>query len=576
MSQTETVVTPQATTNSSGRRVLGWVLLFPAFVGLLLSLVWPTIQTITLSLSRGNPLRSNASQLVGTANFTNFFSDPIFWEALQFTLGLISIRLMIVLVVPVFLALVVSQFGRRVQLPMRLLFTIPLAFFAPTALAISWMLATNSQFGHDWLNGSGQSVWANAERARSTLLFADSVMTFGIATGLGLIVYLMAWRGAADPQSAVRRPLLLAWFAMIIATIAISCQSFSFSFVLTGGGPARATTTLGLLVYNRGFTQFNFGEGATIAVLLLAVAGVCGLLVVGLLAGLRVQLQFVARHSASKASGPRTEWLIGLGLVGVISLVGLGLWLMPLSHMFNLSLQSQATLLDGEAGGLTGAAYAEALQRFPLVRAYLNTLVPPMLSVGMQLVLAYLGALGIGVFRPLGRASAWLLLPFAPWLFVGSLPLLFNRFTFLRDAGWLDSFAALIPPVGVNVVMLVVLTLFFLGQHERLEQARASGQAASFAQYVVLPSLPLGALLGCVAWFVAINDFVYQFVVVNSAELATLGTQLVTILRLLANDPALIAATTILYWLPVALVMFLILALFQAFYLERLVLVRPR
>ena len=41
----------------------------------------------------------------------------------------------------------------------------------------------------------------------------------------------------------------------------------------------------------------------------------------------------------------------------------------------------------------------------------------------IQLPIAYLGALGIGALRPLGRYSEWLLLPFSPWLFITALPL---------------------------------------------------------------------------------------------------------------------------------------------------------
>ena len=72
----------------------------------------------------------------------------------------------------------------------------------------------------------------------------------------------------------------------------------------------------------------------------------------------------------------------------------------------------------------TLAAYERVAQAVPSERVWANTLVPPAMSIFLlQLPIAYLGALGIGALRPLGRWSEWLLLPFAPWLFITALPL---------------------------------------------------------------------------------------------------------------------------------------------------------
>ncbi|NED57537.1 sugar ABC transporter permease, partial [Micromonospora aurantiaca] len=60
---------------------------------------------------------------------------------------------------------------------------------------------------------------------------------------------------------------------------------------------------------------------------------------------------------------------------------------------------------------------------------------------------AFLGALGIGGLRPLGRRSEWLLLPFAPWLFVGIGPLSIAGFENVGTLDLINSFGALIPPM---------------------------------------------------------------------------------------------------------------------------------
>src|SRR5262249_40401530 len=58
-----------------------------------------------------------------------------------------------------------------------------------------------------------------------------------------------------------------------------------------------------------------------------------------------------------------------------------------------------------------------------------NTWLPPLPPALVGVVAAALAAFGIGVLRPLGRHSEWLLLPFGLFLFVGIGPLATSAFT---------------------------------------------------------------------------------------------------------------------------------------------------
>ncbi len=49
-------------------------------------------------------------------------------------------------------------------------------------------------------------------------------------------------------------------------------REFDIIFASTGGGPAGATETLGILVYREAFGSFRFGTAAAIGVLMLATA----------------------------------------------------------------------------------------------------------------------------------------------------------------------------------------------------------------------------------------------------------------------------------------------------------------
>jgi ABC-type sugar transport system permease subunit len=145
----------QADTSSQvGRIVGGLVLLIPAAILGIVALLLPTLRT--LSLSRQNVRLPGAGGTpVGSANYTRVLNDAVFRAARDFTAQIAIERVLIVALVPLLLALALNEFGRIARLPLRLLFTIPLALFAPVSVALMWSLAYNPQYG---LFASGRSV----------------------------------------------------------------------------------------------------------------------------------------------------------------------------------------------------------------------------------------------------------------------------------------------------------------------------------------------------------------------------------------------------------------------------------
>ena len=217
-----------------GRILLGFVLLLPAGLCCISSLVVPTINTLIASLQKTR-LLAEAAQFIGLRNYTALFDDPIFSSALSFTLLQVVVRILVVTLVPLLLALVVYQFGRTLRILVRLLFTVPLALFAPAAIALTWSMMLNPAFG------ISQKPWlADPRTARLALLSIDGLYTLGLACGVGLIFYLAALR-TPDDQPPTRKkvlvPLIATWVTGLLATIALTLQSFTLSFVLTAGGP---------------------------------------------------------------------------------------------------------------------------------------------------------------------------------------------------------------------------------------------------------------------------------------------------------------------------------------------------
>src|SRR5690349_13191862 len=113
--------------------LVGLVLLIPAVLCWGSTLVIPTLQTISYSQQKLSPIGKQA-QFIGMDNYNHLFSDPVFSSALSFTGGLALERFAVAAFAPPLLALLLSQFGVLVRIPIRLLFTIPLALFAPVIL----------------------------------------------------------------------------------------------------------------------------------------------------------------------------------------------------------------------------------------------------------------------------------------------------------------------------------------------------------------------------------------------------------------------------------------------------------
>jgi hypothetical protein len=371
------------------------------------------------------------------------------------------------------------------------------------------------------------------------------------------VFYLAALR-EADPSRPVWKPLLATWAIGLLAACASAVQSFAWSFVLTNGGPVRATTNLMLYAYRQGFQQMKLGMGATLISLQFVVLFLLGLLagLILILSSLRFSLAGRDEKAAAEAGTKRKLGVpaLILGLLGGLAALLLGL--VPF-------------VLAGTAAGDGGAAAAKAPS---MAVVLLNTFLPPLLiTLFVQLPLSYLGALGIGAFRPLGRFSEWLLLPFCPWLFVGLGGMSIYAYQLNHQFDRLNTFSGLLPPLALSVPMLVLLTLFFKGQQAGYLQAVeiGTGKARAFFGKFVLPSLPLAGLLVVAGLFAALQEPFWSVIFGYPAKLFTIDTFIIS-LRGAANPWSGLAGAALGFAVPLALFFFLAFGVFQIFYLDRL------
>ncbi|MBB6348613.1 sugar ABC transporter permease [Nonomuraea muscovyensis] len=509
---------------------LGWLLLMPAVVGMLISLVLPSVQTVLLSFESGGALTPGTP--AGFDNYGRVLGDGgPFWAALGFSLSLVLLPLLVALVAGPLLALALDRAGGLVRRAGVVVLWLSLIVFSPTAVAASWLRGLRP--AETGLVSLVRSL-GDPATAPGALRLIIAAATFGVVCALAVTAFLPALRGGT-PGPAV----LAVAGVVVLAMLAAGLQAFTIGVALTRGGPRAATQTPAGLQYDYGFVMAQPGMGATVATVTGLVLGVLGVAATIVAVATRMRLSITPRAAGSAAKGG-SPVAVAAGAAALVVTVAVTLvltwpWLSALT----------------EPAESTGTG----------LRTQVNTWVPALAGAVVSVGTAYLAALGIGGLRPLGRRSEWLLLPFAPWLFVGVGPLSVAGWSNFRGMRLLDTFAVLVQPFLVSVPALLVLTLLCKGLAERTDRDLLGG--------VVLPSLPMAGVLTGAVTLVNAQDVLWPLLVTHDRGLATAPVAQMLQLTQFGRTAVDAALTTP---LPVVVIALLAVVAAQLLYLDRLTL----
>jgi hypothetical protein len=452
-------------------------LLLPAVVAWVWSYVLPSVSTVLHSIERYDLLRP--AEQVGGANYGRVF-EAGFAGNLGFALLLGLLPLGFALLVAPLLAIVADRAGRPARLVTRALLAVPLAAYAPVAVAIGWLIHRTDTAEVD-------------TDPRAHLVWIVAATSFGLVIAVAGTLFLSALRNRS-PQQRPAPALLTVGAVLALGVAAVALQAHTIPALVTGGGPNGSTTTPLLSVLRDSLARMDIGAGMAISTLLLAVLAVLGIAAVVLLLATRARIEFDGWRDpagARRAGNPVFAVIVVVALVGFLGVVGWALapWL---------------------RASLSGGAELPGAISMPTV--LINTWVPPLISTIVAVGLAALAGFGIGALRPLGRFSELLLLPFAPWLFVGIGPLGLAGFIRTTDLDQLNSFVGLIPPTWLSIPALVAFTLLFRGQHARW---RAGG---GFGRTLVLPALPMLLVAGLLTWLSSAQDGTWSYLVASDPD----------------------------------------------------------
>ncbi len=285
--------------NATRRRNLhGLLLVFPAFLLVLVILFLPTINTIGMSLADFSFLKGSASRFTGLRNYARIFADEEFRSSLGNTFVFTAVTVFLELSFGMVLALIVNRaFAFRGVMRTTILFP----WMLPTALnAVVWRWLYNTDFGffNNLLRGlhltdSGVNWLGGIPLAMISMMIVavwktSSFMALILLTGLQTIpteLYQAARVDGAGPLQIFRRltlPLLAP--SILVALLFRSMdafRAFELPFALTNGGPAGTTQTLSLFGYRQFFQFLKFDAGSAVSVVQFLIIFALGLAYLG-------------------------------------------------------------------------------------------------------------------------------------------------------------------------------------------------------------------------------------------------------------------------------------------------------
>jgi multiple sugar transport system permease protein len=263
-----------------------WAVFFiaPQVLGLLAFSLIPVVYAFILSVMKWDGL--GAREFIGLENFRNQFADSDFRGALIHTFIYTAIAVPGSVILSLLVALAVNHVkGKTIY---RTIFFLP-TVTSSVAVSMVWLWMLNGDFGliNMYLRDLFSLDPPNWLVNKTWVIPTVALVSIWAGLGFNMVIFLAGLQGipatyleAAQIDGAskwrqfwnITLPLLspTTFFVTIISIIA-SFQVFDMIYVMTGGGPGSASTTMVFHIYELAFVNFTFGVSAAAAVVLFAI-----------------------------------------------------------------------------------------------------------------------------------------------------------------------------------------------------------------------------------------------------------------------------------------------------------------
>lgn len=264
-----------------------WFFLAPALALIATFFFLPVVASLLLSVTDFD-IYAIASlentRFVGLRNYRDLFDNPVFWQAMRNTFYFALVGGPLTVATSLAAALLINARLVRFKSLFRTLYFVP---FVTTlvAVAIVWRYLYHPQYGLlnyvlGWFGVSPIDWLGDPRWAMPAIILLAVWKNFGynmliFIAGLQNIPVELYEAADLDGAGPLRRfwhitlPMLAPTFLFVgVITMIGYFQLFAEPYVMTAGGPLRATTSLVLLMYEEGFRWWRMGVAAAVAFVL--------------------------------------------------------------------------------------------------------------------------------------------------------------------------------------------------------------------------------------------------------------------------------------------------------------------
>lgn len=270
---------------------MGYCLILPAVAYIFAFNIYPLCLAMILSFSDSLQLDRGIIEFVGIRNFLTLLSDKRFWESLGHSLYFTFWSIFLHLLVGMGFTLLLNQHLKLRSLWRGLVF---LPWLLPAVVVGTlWVLMYQPAFGI--LNlvlgklslGSLVHAWlGEVETVLPAIIVANTWKAYGFATlmllaGLQTIPYDVYEAAMMDGASSWQRfryitiPSLMPFILTVLMVDLIwTFSNFDLIYIMTQGGPLRASQVLPIYIYENAFIRDRFDLGSAGGVIMMSIMGI--------------------------------------------------------------------------------------------------------------------------------------------------------------------------------------------------------------------------------------------------------------------------------------------------------------
>lgn len=251
--------------------------------------LYPCLKSLFLSLCNWSGFSDNI-KFVGLANFKRLAEDPIVWKALGNNVFILIFCTLFTFSIALAFAVMVTRKKSIYHQGLRIIYFIPYVM-SIAVVSVLWMFIYNPSFGlvNGFLGKIGlsglQHVWLGET---NVIMGALTVPLVWMNIGFYMIMFIAAILNIPDDryeaasidgangwQQFLHITVPGIWQEIRTSLVFFCVTAFNYSFelvyVMTKGGPNRASELLTTYLYENAFTYSDYGYASTIGVLLFGI-----------------------------------------------------------------------------------------------------------------------------------------------------------------------------------------------------------------------------------------------------------------------------------------------------------------